>query len=359
MKLRLAPIMLVLLAMTARESCAQEVREFYNGVRSLGMGGVGIAVVNDETAVMVNPAALGKLRDSYKTIFDPEIDGGTNLGTFLQRESFSNPFDLEQVKKTTDGWRGKYFHSNFKLFPSYVTQNFGIGLLMNYTTDAEMNELGTVMKTFSRQDLGLMTGFNLRFFDGKIKFGFNIKAISRVEVDKDIDPTASLALKDNAKEGSGIGGDLGIILTAPVATLPTLSAVVRDAGGMSFTSGKGLRLSTAEQPVKVEQDVDVGLAIFPIHSNSVRSSIALEVKSLTAMGKAIDKSRFYHLGYELNLYDLVFLRAGLHQNTWTAGAEISSERWQLQLASYEEQIGTDGVSLRGDRRFVLKTGIRF
>ena len=51
---------------------AQEIRENYNGVRSLGMGGASIAVVNDETALLLNPAALGKLSD-------PEIETLTDV----------------------------------------------------------------------------------------------------------------------------------------------------------------------------------------------------------------------------------------------------------------------------------------
>ena len=37
-------------------------------------GGAGIAVVNDETAMLINPAGLGKLRDYIFTIADPEIE---------------------------------------------------------------------------------------------------------------------------------------------------------------------------------------------------------------------------------------------------------------------------------------------
>ncbi len=78
-------VLFVLFILFEFEIQAQELHEFYNGARGLSMGGAAIAVTNDETALMVNPAALGKLRDSYRTIFDPEIDGGTNVGTFLQR----------------------------------------------------------------------------------------------------------------------------------------------------------------------------------------------------------------------------------------------------------------------------------
>ena len=41
---------------------AQERMEYYKGVRALGMGGVTVPTVNDETALIQNPAALGKVK---------------------------------------------------------------------------------------------------------------------------------------------------------------------------------------------------------------------------------------------------------------------------------------------------------
>ena len=65
---------------------ARELHEFYNGVRCLGMGGACAAVVNDETALLVNPAALGKLRDYYGTILDPEVESSANSYRLYQEK---------------------------------------------------------------------------------------------------------------------------------------------------------------------------------------------------------------------------------------------------------------------------------
>src|SRR5688572_13421343 len=69
-------LILLALLLSGRISVAAERYEFYNGVRGLGMGGAQVAVVNDETALLVNPAGLGKLRDYFITIADPELDIG-------------------------------------------------------------------------------------------------------------------------------------------------------------------------------------------------------------------------------------------------------------------------------------------
>ncbi len=337
---------------------AQEIRENYNGARSLGMGGASIAVVNDETALLANPAGLGKLRDAYGTLIDPEIEAGFNAKRMYDTKAFTNPFDLEQVRDTTDYSRDTYFHAKAQLFPSFVIRNFGIGIHASRVMDAKMDSAGQNMTTFYQDDLAVHMGINLRLFDGRIKLGVTGKAISRIEVDKVLPKTGSFSLGANASEGVGIGSDAGIILTAPIVWLPTLSAVVRDIGGTSFTAGSGIRMKTDTQPKEVQQDIDLALAVFPIHGNQARSSFTFEYQKLKAASEATDKQRFYHVGYEFNYSDVLFFRAGMNQRYWTAGFELASEHTQFQIASYGEDVGVDGDPVE-DRRYVFKFAFRF
>src|SRR5690606_32034891 len=121
---------------------SQERYEFYNGVRQMGMGGAIIAVVNDETALLSNPAALGKLRDSFITVFDPEIEGNMNVERLLGVDFYkaTDPqFVLDKLKDNP----GKRLHTKAQVFPSLIFPNFGIGLHTKYIVDAEVNEPGT------------------------------------------------------------------------------------------------------------------------------------------------------------------------------------------------------------------------
>lgn len=335
-----------------------EVREDYIGARALGMGGAQIAVVNDETALLVNPAALGKLRDVYGTILDPEVDGNANLSSIYKTKSFSNPWDLGQVATSLDASRDKYFHAREQLFPSFVARNFGIGIIQRKTLDAQMNTAGTSLQTFYQDDLGVYLGFNLKFFEGRIKIGGAAKMISRIEVNRALDTSLPMDVKTNGSEGLGIGGDVGILMTAPWVLLPTLSAVVHDVGGTSFGAAKGFRMSTTTAPQSVSQDIDVALAIFPIHGNNTRSSFTLEYDKMNEASQSSNKMRYAHVGYEFNYGDVMFLRAGMNQKYWTAGLELASEHTQFQLASYGEDVGTDTAS-QEDRRFVVKFALRF
>ncbi|MDG0815586.1 PorV/PorQ family protein [Bdellovibrio svalbardensis] len=355
----IALIQIVLLLGFTLDVNARERRSFYSGIRCQAMGGACIAVVNDETALLVNPAGLGKLRDIYGTIFDPEIESNTNANDMYADSAYSNPFNLSDVKPALDANRGSYYHAKAQLFPSIVGRNFGIGIYGNSLLDAQMSADGTTIDTYYRSDLAAVLGFNFRFFDGRIKLGVNTKLIDRVEVDNTaLSSSGSLEYKDIANSGLGLSTDVGLILSAPWTFLPTVSAVLRDIGGTSFNQGSGFRMSTTGRPNVVSQDLDVAAALFPIHSNYVRSTWTVEYRGLLTTADEPDKAKLLHAGIELNLGDVFFVRAGYNQRYWTAGLELASERFQWQLASYGEEIGTVDTP-KEDRRYSLKFAYRF
>ena len=71
-----------------------------------------------------------------------------------------------------------------------------------------------------------------------------------------------------------------------------------------------------------------------------------------------DSAKKLHLGFEYNLGDTLFLRAGYNQRYWTGGIELSSERMQLQWTSYGEEVGT-AASPQESRRTMMKFAYRF
>jgi hypothetical protein len=353
-------LILSLMLLYSWSALATERRNFYSGARGLAMGGAQIATVNDETALLVNPAGLGKLRDFYGTIFDPEMEWSNNVNSMNQTSSITQPFSVEGIKDSLDKTRDTYYHAKAQVFPSLVAKNFGIGLYANYLLDGEMNTAGTAMDIYYRNDMALALGYNFRFFDGRIKLGFNAKLINRIEVDNPtVDPTGALDLKSiGAAEGTGLSTDVGLIMTAPWAWLPTLSAVMHDVGNTVFDKASGVRMSTTNQPATVPQDVDVAVAIFPIHSNRIRSAWTVEYRGLLTTAQETDKAKLLHGGMEFNFGDILFVRAGYNQRYYTGGIEIASERMQFQLTTYGEEIG-DETNPREDRRTVFKFAFRF
>jgi hypothetical protein len=334
-----------------------EVYPLYRGSRANGMGGADSAVVNDETALLVNPAALGKLRNVYGTLIDPELEVGDNArGMALESspKSYSLP---EKLVTMLDANRDIHYHYKQQYFPSIVMKNFGIGVLSKTSMDGRMSADGTRLISNYFNDSALVLGYSFRFWDGRVKIGFNVKALSRIQASGELDPATSLALKDIAKTGMGISNDAGLILTAPWAGLPTISAVVHDVGDTKFNQ-PGYTLKTNTRPDNITQDMDAAIAFFPINSNQARSTITLEYKNMLKATTLADPTELYHLGYELNLADIAFFRMGMNGNYWTAGAEFSTEHTQWQFSYYGQEVGLDGAS-EEDRRWALKFAFRF
>lgn len=345
-------------SMSASSASAAETYKFYTGARMLGMGGAYTAVVNDETALLTNPAGLGKIRDSTITIADPEVQGSFNDTqiTNINNTNAQTPSDLLTLLNQN---KGVHWNAKAQAFPSIVGTNIGFGVHAKYQYDAEVNTPGTIYRLDMTNDYAAALGFCLRLLSGTVKIGIVGRYIDRTEIHKDLDPNQhTIDMNQTASEGAGLAGDGGLVLTAPVAWLPTLAAVVRDAGNTNYTMTNGMFLQTQTRPASTPQTVDVGLALFPILSNHTRMSITADYHDVTNANQETDMMKKVHVGVEFNFADFFFLRGGMNQRYWAGGFELATERFQFQAASYGEEIGT-ATAFKEDRRWVGKFAIRF
>ncbi len=337
---------------------AQERMEFYNGVRALGMGGATVAVVNDETSLIQNPAALGKLRNSFITVFDPELDISEDNERLVGAD-LALGFDVQSALDLLNAQPTKYLYNRMSVFPSIVVPNFGFGFYAKYELSANLSEDQSTYQLDYVNDIAFVIGYNFRFFDGKVKLGFNAKVNNRTELHNTYPSTTTgLDLATDGSEGLGIGSDVGLILTAPWKLLPTLAIVGRDVGGTRYDFQDGFFNSTNTRPENVDMSVDVGLAIFPIMGKGVRSTWTIEARDVMNLSTYTDQTRLYHGGFEINFYDAFFFRGGYNQRSWTAGMEFAVGNYQLQVASYGEDVGRNGEYLE-NRRYVAKFAYRF
>lgn len=354
---------------------AAETYEFFNGIRMMGMGGASIAVVNDETALVSNPAALGKLRDHFTTVFDPEVDYGAENSSVATGTTIFSAASLQGMLDNLELHPNKRFHLRSQLMPSFVTNNFGVGVFAKYEVNGEVDGTVTpnVFHLDAVQDLSFIIGYNFRIWDGRIKFGFNGRYINRTEI-RDQSPqipiaTTNLELKNYGDEGGAMAADVGLIISMPWAWLPTIAGVVRDAGGTKFTFAEGILnggaadatdplYPKAQVPQPVSQTIDAAFALFPVSKGRTRMTITGEYTDVNNVNEELDSAKKIHAGFEFNFSDMFFLRGGWNQRYWTAGVELAFADMQFQLASYGEEIGTVDLN-REDRRYSMKFAYRF
>jgi hypothetical protein len=350
---------LILASVASRSAVAAERYEFYRGIRTLGMGGASVAVVNDETALLVNPAALGKLRDYYITIFDPELELGSQTYSVAGTDSINlnNP---QKALTKANLHPDKNMHDRYQLFPSVVVPNFGFGLFGKYETDARLNSTTNKFEYNYVNDYAAVFGVDFRLFNGIIKLGANARAVNHSVAQKtDIDPTSTnLTLNSMLSEGMGVASDAGIIITAPVAYLPTLAATYRDVGRTTYNYRGGMLHTTSTTPDSTPSTLDGAVSISPILGKRMRSTWTVQYSDAMDAYQEKDTTRRIHGGFELNYADALFLRGGWNQRYWTAGVELSIVNYQFQAASYGEDIGVVGAPIE-DRRYVVKFAFRF
>ena len=346
----------------SQSSLAAEKFEFFNGIRMLGMGGASIAVANDETAVFSNPAALGKLRDPFFTIIDPEIELGEDTSSFLTGFDL-NVLGLEAILTKINEHPGRNFHLRTQIFPSIVVPNFAAGVMLKYEINGTLNTTTSEIELNYRNDFVGVLGYDLRLFDGRLKVGFSARYINRSEItDKNPIATSNLArtIDDTAQNGGALAADAGIIITMPWRWLPTLAVVGRDLGNTSFSLGAGFASGDGTDPETVKQSIDASIAIFPIMGNRARTTITVEMRDILSDDEddKADVMRRLHTGVELNFSDIFFIRGGLNQRYWTAGVEFAIMNIQFQIASYGEEVGT-ATTPAEDRRYLAKFSYRF
>ncbi len=342
---------------------ATERFEFFNGVRMNGMGGASIGVVNDETALLSNPAGLGKLRNNIATIIDPELTLGSGVAdSFLDGTSPTAIFDTDEILSLLQGQANEHIYSKAQVFPSFVTTNFGFGLFKKYEYSATSDATGTNSEFNFYDDTAVVAGFNFRFWDGRIKIGLTGRYINRAAAELVTLSNSSTGndLNNLVREGTGIAADGALMITAPITWLPSLALVARDIGDTSYSLSNGLFYSPTDSsdPTSTKMTYDAAFSLFPIHSNHVRSSLSFEYRDALNVYEEEDFQRRVHAGYELNVYDILFFRAGYHQRYWTAGFEFAMENIQFQFATYAEDIGVDEEP-RENRRYVGKFSFRF
>lgn len=361
--LRVSLLSFIALSTLALQANAQQVFEFYSGVRQNAMGGAYTAVVNDETAVLLNPAGLGKIRDATFTIADPEVSVGAGAGKIFTLSNYSKAASFKPQNILNEmnlkGSTGP-IHMKAQIFPSIILENFGFGLHYKQEHDSYTDAARTNYTVRNINDFAFALAYNFRFFGGIVKLGFGAKLIDRTEIDATVPvATTNLDIVTFGAEGLGVSAVTGIVVTAPVQWLPAFSAAVQDVGGTSFTLSDGLFNRVGNRrPKHLSQKVDAGVSLSPIVSNHIRMSLTGEIHDITNMSEQQDKAKLYHAGAEINFADFFFLRGGMNQRYYTAGAEFATEQFQLQVASYGEEVGTYPAK-QEDRRYVFKFTMRY
>lgn len=324
-------LFILLLSSTAG---AQQIYETARSIRSLGMGGMYIPIVNDTDALFYNPAALGKLKGFNFLLANVGI--GINSDSISEIDTLRN-FD-PNVPSSFDSLFGKRVAAQAVGKAAFAMPYFGFGYFTNYDVSLELhNPAYPQFETFFLNDSGYVFGGAVPI--GPDSFlGMNLKRINRWGGEQKDLGLATIANGASLEEigrnfdnkGVGYGMDLAVMTTIPAPLGPTLALVWQDVGGTAFTKTGG-----TDAPPHIDQNLSFGAGL-GFDLPGIDWTAGVEARHLLDSDVQIGKK--IHLGTELSL-PLIDVRAGINQGYFSYGVGVNFLIFHIDAASYTEELG--------------------
>lgn len=327
---------------------AEELVENYQSIRALGIGGAFTTIVDNSDALFYNPAALSNIQGYHWTIMDPSlgINGQEAAQTVTALQSATGPAALEELygKRL---WVGGGLKTAIGM-ANFALAGFDYGHLAFDMTNASFPNLNIS----ARNDLGFIGGLAIPIVKGS-SFGINVKRYKRVGATVPIGASSiatfsSSTLSANTSNvGTGIGLDLGLLVSLDTPVKPTFSFVWKDAGYTSFAPETG-----SVAPATIRDEMIGG---FALHFDSTLVSFTPVVDFKYANRADIQLGKKIHFGGELStpIFDL---RTGFYQGYYTLGAGIDLAFIRLDVATWGVELG-EYPGQHEDRRYALQLTI--
>ena len=372
---------------TSMSSQAQSVKSLdftihqeYTSTRALGMGNAFTAVADDHSAMFYNPAVLAWRKDGHLRMF---VRGGTSaesLELFDEIGTVGSQPQEQQAQGFTDLLVSHYGDHFFYRVPTigavWARPGWGIAFIpADLSLDAAVHrQIGPMLNINMYLDSTLAVSYakKLKWFSKRhqLSWGATAKAIHRVHVGEAIS-AGQLAqgqdIFDASQANEGLTADLDLSLFwKPPATgflrhmAPSFALVGRNLIDYGFTQNFHLIDENSGEPPRLQRRFDIGsnwdlpnLWVFDPH-------FAVDMRDIGHENWTYRKG--FHAGFEM--YWKMFnwwkghWSAGINQMYWTAGVGARLAWFQLDIATFGEEVGTDSAP-KESRRYMLELALDF
>ncbi|HEY8272039.1 MAG TPA: hypothetical protein VIG33_14200 [Pseudobdellovibrionaceae bacterium] len=311
-------------------SHAFEVMETHHNVRSNGMGGIYMSIVNDSNALFVNPAALGRTEGLNLEVLNLEV-GINGLDVYN---------DFKDINSSDSASFSEFFGKDIWLRSggkaAITLPYFGIGAYTDIQTHLVLhNPAFPQFETTFLNYYGLVAGG--AFPLGPISYGgLSFKRITRWGGQQNID-LGVIAAGDPAQiadqfknKGNGYGVDMAFMTMLPMPLSPSLSLVWQDVGSTAFTKSDGI-----DAPPRIHDNLSFGASTL-MDLPGLDWTTGFEYRHITESQYHFGQK--LHMGTEISL-PFIDLRAGLNQGNASYGLGLSFLFLHFDVASYTEEIG--------------------
>ncbi len=377
-------------ATTSLMALGAEMAYLYKDPRIMGMGGANISVGSYSTSIFSNPAGLANIKKEDGFVVDV-------LGVAVSASGETANFidDIDQAETNTDmakvlkKYGGEHFHIGVDNYSS-ISKNsdlfaWTIGLLAAADGNFQAHPQGSLgnpglLATTSRAYGGLILGGAIPFETdaGRIDIGVGLKYITQNSYEGSLGISELVNSDDIVQDfqdkyetqSSGYGLDLGITYSPfeDSSWHPAFALSVLNIGDMSMDDHYGGQPMTVNVGASVTPEVPgidkLVLAIDYVdmlNANIIREYTYSATDEVTYRDyEDSDFMKRLRLGVGIGLIDSTYFAAdlnfGMYQSAYTAGFNMRATVIKLNIATYEEQVGTGSVDIP-DRRYVAQIGI--
>ena len=339
---------------------ATEIRDMYRSVKYAGMGGAGVAVVEDENAIFMNPAGLAAVKGLQFNYVTADIEMSADvITTGLSGAAAFGNIDA----KVLNMFMGKNLFLHGQIAPSLLMPHFGFAFLSDHQLAlSELNKTNPRINLGYQSTNGLQMAFGTSVLskskkNNDLRVGLATKIMWRRGGYHDLSFLDILRLSQGPQEylneltgdyGRGIGVDLGLQYLHTTGKRLTWST------GLALTD---MGDTTFDSPQADTQKSDLTWGVAATYKVSkIKATLAYDLKKLL---DSVEYRKRSHLGLELSL-PIVSVYGGIYQMALSYGAAVDLWLFKITAASYaEEQMSyaTQNPERRYDLRVALKFGI--
>jgi len=362
----------------------------YKDPRVMGMGGANIAVGAYSTSVFSNPAGLANIKKEHGFVVDL-LSVGVSVSDGAQ--DFIDDVDAasddeSKMADVLDKYSGQHFHVGADNYTS-ISKNsdsfaWTIGFLaatdVNYMAHGSGSATGGVLESSSRAYGGVILGFAKAYETeiGRLDIGLGLKYITQNSYEGVLGISELVGQEDIAdkmkqkyeKKSSGYGVDLGMTYH-PFANSNwdlAFGVSVLNIGSMDMDDNYGSQPMTVNVGMSLSPEVSflnkfvVAVDYLDIlNENKLRMYDYSDTNNITYTD--YDDSDFMkrlRVGVGIGLIDSTYFSmrvdGGLYQSAYTAGLNMEITIFKFNFATYQEEVGTENVSIT-DRRYMAGLAI--
>ncbi len=358
----------------------------YQSIRALGMGGAFTALADDYSAIFYNPAGLTLLDEGNLNMFisaaaDQDILKFTkDLKDVSAGSSGSGgAVDVTPIANFIGANYGKHFSSRI---PSagliYARPNWGIAIIpVDLSLELEVHQLaGPSASVVATQDSTVAFSYarDLKKGPDRFSIGATIKGIYRAYYNKsflalDLAQNSNLLTADDAQEGLSIDGDIGALYSFRDpgsgfwhAVRPSLSMTVQNIAGGNFNAANFHMISKNPNaaPPKDQTRYSIGTLLELPSWWVFKSRFVFDETDIGHDNWTFKKGS--HMGAEFRWKMKSWFqgawRAGFNQGYWTAGFTGLFAVFQLDLATFGEEVGPSTNPYQS-RKYMLRASLDF